>query len=170
MSEDPEMSLVARGRPPSARTSSSTLELVREFAVARERVWLAWTRPEAIVKWLGPPDWPAVEVTADVRSGGAWRACLRSTTGDQLLWQSGRYLVVQPPGRLEFTFAWEGSNHEDGPGVETHVTVILEATAAGGTRMQFSQVGLASQQSAAGHTLGWEGTFERLDLFLHKHD
>jgi uncharacterized protein YndB with AHSA1/START domain len=87
-----------------------------------------------------------------------------------LLWQSGRYLVVEPPERLEFTFAWEGSNHEDGPGVETHVTVILESTAAGGTVMRFSQVGLVSRESVAGHSKGWESTFDRLDRLLHREE
>jgi uncharacterized protein YndB with AHSA1/START domain len=156
----------ARGGLPAAGESDSDLQITREFSVARERVWRAWTQLDAIVRWLGPSDWPAVEVTADVRVGGAWRACLRSRNDDRLLWQSGRYLVVEPPERLEFTFAWEGSNHEDGPGVETRVTVILEPTASGGTRMRFSQTGLVSRQSAAGHLKGWESTFERLDQLL----
>jgi uncharacterized protein YndB with AHSA1/START domain len=102
--------------------------------------------------------------------GGAWRACLRSKSDDRVLWQSGRYLTVEPPERLEFTFAWEGSTHEDGPGVETRVTVILEPTAAGGTLMRFSQTGLVSRESASGHSKGWESTFERLEQLLQQQD
>jgi uncharacterized protein YndB with AHSA1/START domain len=158
------------GSPPASRIGSDLLQITREFSAARERVWLAWTQPDAIVRWLGPSDWPAVEATADVRVGGAWRACLRSRNDARLLWQSGRYLIVEPPERLEFTFAWEGSSHEDGPGVETRVTVILEPTAAGGTLMRFSQTGLVSRQSATGHLKGWESTFERLDQLLRQQD
>ena len=166
MSESSRSSAAAdRVSHPGGRGRSG-LQLVREFPVARERVWLAWTRPDAIVQWLGPPHWPASQVTADVRVGGTWRACLSATDSDRRLWQSGRYLVVEPPERLEFTFQWEGANHEDGPGVETHVTVVLVPTADGGTRMQFSQVGLASAQSITGHIQGWEGTFGRLAQFL----
>jgi uncharacterized protein YndB with AHSA1/START domain len=157
------------GSPSAGRAGSDVLQITREFSAARARVWLAWTQPDAIVRWLGPSDWPAVEVTADVRVGGAWRACLRSSE-DRLLWQSGRYLIVEPPERLEFTFAWEGSNHEDGPGVETRVTVILDPTAGGGTLMRFSQTGLVSRESAAGHSKGWESTFERLDQLLRQQD
>ena len=167
MAENPAKASARRESPP-ARARGADLQIVREFPVTRERLWRAWTQPEAILKWLGPADWPAAEVTADVRPGGAWRACLRLRGGDRVLWQSGRYLIVQPPERLQFTFMWEGSSHEDGPGVETRVTVILQPTAAGGTRMQFSQTGLASRESVAGHAAGWDSTFARLAAHLRE--
>lgn len=146
------------------------LSITRDFDAPRERVWQAWTRPEALIRWHGPRFYPAAQISADVRVGGLWRACLKS--GDPAgvdLWQSGRYLVVMPPERLEFTFAWETPDHEDGPGIETHVVVRLEALAQGGTRMHFSQTGFLSDRSAASHGVGWNGTFDRLvdDLATH---
>ncbi|MDB5806619.1 MAG: ATPase [Betaproteobacteria bacterium] len=153
----------------AAGSPTPPLRIVRDFAVAREQVWRAWTEPDAIIRWLGPVDWPAIEVQADVRVGGAWRACLREKQGSDCLWQSGHYLAIVPPERLEFTFAWEGTNHEDGPGVQTHVTVLLQETASGGTRMHFEQAGLASTQSATGHAEGWNSTFGRLDRYLAAH-
>ena len=75
--------------------------------------------------------------------------------------------MVMPPERLEFTFAWETPNHEDGPDVQTRVIVCLEALANGGTRMQFSQTGFLTKKSATSHSAGWTGTFNRLaDFFL----
>jgi uncharacterized protein YndB with AHSA1/START domain len=145
---------------------SSDLTMTRDFVAPREKVWRAWTTPEAVVRWLGPRHWPAIEVHAEVRPGGAWRACLKSEASEELLWQSGRYLVVTPPERLEFTFAWEGANHEDGPGVQTHVAVALEVLPSGGTRMHFIQTGLVSQNSIDGHAGGWNSTFDRLADFL----
>jgi len=116
-----------------------------------------------MLQWHGPAFYPAVEINADVRVGGAWRACLKSEkVGDVLLWQSGRYLVVMPPERLEFTFTWETPNHEDGPGVETHVSIRLEELTDGGTRMHFTQSGFLSAKSALSHSVGWNGTFDRL--------
>ncbi|MBA2589050.1 MAG: SRPBCC domain-containing protein [Alphaproteobacteria bacterium] len=146
------------------------LEIIRDFQTSRDRVWRAWTQPDVLLRWLGPRHYPAVEVRADVRVGGAWRACLKSDSDKDVLWQSGRYLIVAPPERLEFTFAWEGSNHEDGPGVLTHVVVRLEELADGGTRMYFSQTGLVSSGSAKGHSAGWNSTFERLAAFLRDAD
>ena len=142
--------------------TTRSLKVVREFAQPRERVWAAWTRADSIVQWLGPADWPAIEVTADVRVGGRWRACLKSTRSPELLWQSGKYLEVDPPEKLVFTFRWEGTNHEDGPGVETLVTVMLSETPGGRTLMQFEHVGLVSDQSVRNHEQGWNSSFDRL--------
>ena len=57
------------------------LSLTRDFAASVERLWTAWTRPEAMLRWLGPVEWPASEVRADIREGGAWRACLMARDG-----------------------------------------------------------------------------------------
>lgn len=149
------------------REAPPPLVITRDFQAPRERVWRAWTQPDALIRWHGPAFYPAVELVADIRVGGAWRACLKSDkAGDVLLWQSGRYLVVTPPERLEFTFAWETPGHEDGPECQTHVVVRLEALANGGTRMHFSQTGFLSTQSAISHSAGWNGTFDRLTEFL----
>jgi uncharacterized protein YndB with AHSA1/START domain len=143
------------------------LIITRDFQAPRERVWRAWTRPEAILQWHGPRFYRAAEFSGDVRVGGDWRACLKSDNPeDVVLWQSGRYLVVTPPERLEFTFAWETPDHEDGPGVNTHVLVRLEELANGSTRMHFVQTGFLSQKSATSHSLGWNGTFDRLEEYL----
>ena len=143
------------------------LIIIRDFLAPRERVWRAWTEPGALIRWHGPEFYRAAEVSADVRVGGAWRACLKSdNANDVVLWQSGRYLVVKPPERLEFTFAWETPNHEDGPGIHTHVIVRLEELANGTTRMHFSQTGFLSMKSASSHFVGWNGTFDRLTEFL----
>jgi uncharacterized protein YndB with AHSA1/START domain len=143
-----------------------SLSLTRDFAASPQRLWRAWTDPAVLVRWLGPHDWPAVEASNNLRVGGAWRACLRSPVSGEELWQSGRYLRLDPPERLEFTFLWEGDNHEDGPGVETRIAVRLEALSDKHTRMHMVQSGLVSPQSAAGHTGGWSQTFDRLQTLI----
>ena len=140
--------------------SDTTLELSRELPHSVERVWRAWTDPTFLLKWLGPLDYPAIQVDADVRVGGRWRACLAGRDGKRL-WQSGTYLVLEPPHHLEMSFRWEGSNHEDGPGVETRIVVHLEK-AGQGTRMRFVQTGLVNRKSTEGHRYGWSSTFDRL--------
>jgi uncharacterized protein YndB with AHSA1/START domain len=152
---------------PAGRHAPPALSITRSFNAPRARVWRALTEPDAMIRWHGPSFYPAVEFKADVRVGGAWRACLKSDkVGDVLLWQSGRYLIVTPPERLEFTFEWETPNHEDGLGVQTHVSIRLEELADGCTRMHFSQTGFLSTQSAISHSAGWNGTFDRLAKLL----
>ena len=141
------------------------LTLSRIFDAPRDLVWMAWTRPEMTVRWLGPAEWPAVRVAQDLRVGGAWNAVLKSADGEKRLRQSGVYHVVDPPHRLVFTFAWvEG--HEDGAPVETVVSIELTALSTERTLMEFSQTGLKSSASAGGHRHGWTSSFGRLGAWL----
>lgn len=149
----------AKAEPPPG------LQLRRIFEAPRDLVWLAWTRPEMTLRWLGPVEWPAVRVEQDLRVGGAWSALLRSADGERTLWQGGAYREVDPPERLVFTFQW-GDRHEDGPAVETIVTVVLTELAAARTLMEFTQAGLKSAESATGHRSGWASTFDRLAEWL----
>lgn len=142
-----------------------SLSLQRVFDAPRALLWKAWTTPETVVLWLGPVEWPAVSVSQDLRVGGAWRACLRSPETGQDLWQGGVYREIVPPERLVFTFKWDES-HEDGPPVDTLVTVEFTELADGRTRMDFTHEGLKSEQSLTGHRHGWTSTFERLEAFL----
>lgn len=144
-----------------------TLNMQRIFDAPRALVWKAWTTPETMVQWLGPVEWPAVQVSQDLRIGGTWRACLRSPTTGQDLWQGGVYREIVPPERLVFTLKWDES-HEDGPPVDTLVTVVLAETEDGRTRMDFTHEGLKSEQSLTGHRHGWTSTLDRLEAFLSR--
>ena len=142
-----------------------TLRMQRLFDAPRDLVWHAWSRPEVMVLWMGPVEWPAVSAEADFRVGGAWRICLRSPTTGEDLWQGGVYREIVAPRRIVFTFRWDES-HEDGPPVETLVTVDLTETPDGKTRMDFMHEGLKSEQSLTGHRHGWSSTADRLEAWL----
>ena len=141
-------------------TDASGLHIVRTFPCAPDRLWQAWTDWERALAWWGPVDWPAVAMEADLREGGEWRAELRSARGESLH-QAGRFLEITPQTRLAFTFQWVSDNHEDGPGVETHVVVEFTEVPEG-TQMDFKQTELVSSESVTGHTAGWNSTFDRL--------
>ena len=141
------------------------LDMSRTFDAPRPLLWAAWTRPEMRVHWMGPVEWPMVSGTNDLRVGGEWRACLRSPDTGQDLWQGGVYREIVPEERLVFTFKWDDS-HEDGPPVDTLVTVRFAETAEGQTRMDFTHEGLKSEQSLTGHRHGWTSTADRLEAWL----
>lgn len=143
----------------------STLQMRRTFDAPRTLVWRAWSRPEILVLWMGPVEWPAVSVRADFRVGGAWRICLRSPETGQDLWQGGTYREIVEPEQLVFSFKWDES-HEDGPPVDTLVTVVLSETDDGRTVMDFTHAGLKSEQSLTGHRHGWTSTADRLEAWL----
>ncbi|MDQ8027915.1 MAG: SRPBCC domain-containing protein [Brevundimonas sp.] len=142
-----------------------TLRMQRTFDAPRALVWRAWSQPEVLVLWMGPVEWPATHVTADFRVGGEWRIRLTSPETGEHLWQGGVYREIVAPERLVFTFKWDES-HEDGPPVDTLVTVELAETDDGRTVMDFTHQGLKSEQSLTGHRHGWNSTADRLEAWL----
>ena len=66
--------------------TSHQIEITRVYDVPRELVWRAWTRPEELVQWWGPPGWStALEtVTMDVRPGGDFRLTSVSDQGVEM--------------------------------------------------------------------------------------
>jgi uncharacterized protein YndB with AHSA1/START domain len=159
--EDPARSVVQGPAEPVR-----CLEIERVFDAPRELVFAAWTNTEALLRWMGPTDHPAVAFEQDLRVGGRWRGRLRPAGGGDDLCQGGVFLEIEPPARLVFTFAWESDNHEDGPGAPTVVSVDLSEEGPR-TRMRFRQSGLKSEDSVVGHDKGWASTFDRLQVLLN---
>jgi uncharacterized protein YndB with AHSA1/START domain len=98
------------------------------------------------------------ENSGDLRVGGAFSACMRSSEGsDHRL--RGVYREIVPPERLVFTHAWIDASGTRGS--ETIVTVTL-AERNGRTEMTFHQGIFDSVATRDGHQQGWTSCFERL--------
>lgn len=139
------------------------LTINRVFNPPRSVVFKAFTDPKRMLQWLGPRDYPASFVEADVRPGGKWRACLDSAANGEELWHGGIYHEVVPDERLVFTFAWD---QEDGKaGRETLVKIDFEDLA-GKTKMQFQQSEFDTVENCEGHRQGWNSAFDRLEELL----
>ncbi|MFN8573232.1 MAG: SRPBCC domain-containing protein [Gemmatimonadaceae bacterium] len=134
------------------------LELTRHLHAAPQRVFEAWTSPEALKRWFGPtPDHAVIVHALDVRVGGTFRIELRHVRGASHV-VVGVYRVVEPHSRLAFTWRWE-----DQPGLpETLVTVALRDTNPG-TDMTLRHEGFPDELSRARHMDGWTGCTGRLD-------
>jgi len=134
------------------------LVITRVFDAPRELVFRMWTDPRHAMAWWGPKHHPAVHLDMDVRPGGRWRNCLRSTETGADLWHNGVFREVVAPERLVFTFVWE---EEGERGMETLVTVTFEDER-GKTRMTLRQAPFQSMAEREGHGEGWNSTFDRL--------
>lgn len=146
----------------TGRMTGRELTIERMFNAPRALVFQAWTDPEHARQWFGPRDYPAREISMDVRPGGRWRSCLRSTETGNDLWMGGVYREIVPPERLVFTFAWE---EEGERGLETVVTITLTERD-GKTHMTLRQVPFQSTGELDGHRGGWSSAFDRLDDLL----
>ena len=61
----------------AADTTARELVITRTFDAPREAVFKAWTDPVQAKRWMGPRGFTATHLEGDLRSGGAWRICLR---------------------------------------------------------------------------------------------
>jgi uncharacterized protein YndB with AHSA1/START domain len=142
---------------------SPELVITRIFHAPRPLVWQAWTDPQQLVQWMGPPQHPAKHCEGELRVGGQWRSRLEATDGSDELWNGGVYREIVEPERLVFTFAWDG---DDGrPENEMLIELSFEEHPAG-TKMTLRQTAFRSVEQRDNHRGGWNGCFDRLEGFL----
>ncbi|HEX5092696.1 MAG TPA: SRPBCC domain-containing protein [Burkholderiales bacterium] len=141
------------------------LTLERRFAAAPEKVWRAWTDPQALTRWFGPggPQ-PVAAAELDVRVGGRFRIVFGGPQGTEHEVR-GVYREVVPPRRLAFTWTWPRTTPE-------RVSLVsIEFRAAGrGTEMIFTHAQHFSEAVRDGHRRGWSETFVKLDAYLEERE
>jgi len=145
-----------------AAEEKPVLQLNRIVPASRERVFAAWTTPEAIKVWFGPDSCRVLDVQVDLRVDGEY--CFSLSTEDLgEIKVHGRYLEVTPPTKLIYTWRWEG-NPELTVGTSL---VTVEFTSAGTfTEIRLTHEQLPSIESRDDHGHGWSGTFDKLEKYL----
>lgn len=84
---------------------SAEVSIRRTYPVAPDKVWRAWTQPQALSQWFGPGATPSrAEAEIDLRVGGRYRIAFPMPNGEKNE-ASGEYLEVVPNRRLVFTWA-----------------------------------------------------------------
>jgi uncharacterized protein YndB with AHSA1/START domain len=137
------------------------LHLVRRYPAAPEKVWRAWTDPQALSRWWGPDADNRVSLAQlDVRAGGRFRIVFGGPQGTDHEVQ-GVYKEVAPYRRLVFTWTWPNSTPER----ESVVTITFKADG-GGTEMDFRHEQFFDEAVRDGHRHGWSAAFAKLDEYL----
>ena len=147
----------------AARTGNA-LRLRHWFEATPERVFAAWTNPDALRLWWCPTGWHPAEFAVDLRPGGRYQLAMARESGAQLITVHGRFLEIEPPRRLVYTWRWDGA-FADMP--ETIVSVEFRAVT-GGTELTMRQEVLELPKCAR-QLSGWLAAFERLALSVEPH-
>ena len=142
------------------------LVIERVFQAPRQLVWDAWIDPAQMVKWMGPREYPAVHLEGDVKVGGKWRGCLKSTGSGEDLWQGGEYKKIVEPEKLVFTFFWYGDDGK--PENVMLIDLTFTELAADKTKMTLRQTGFRSVEQRDNHHGGWSSTFDRLEEWVSR--
>jgi Uncharacterized conserved protein len=148
------MSETAKERP--------VLQLNRVIAATRERVFAAWTTPDAIKVWFGPENCRVLDVRVDLRVDGEYCFSLSTQQLGEIKVR-GRYREVTPPAKLIYTWQWEG-NPELTAG--TSLVTVEFVSAGTSTEIHLTHEQLPSIESRDDHGHGWSGTFDKLEKYL----
>jgi uncharacterized protein YndB with AHSA1/START domain len=145
----------------SKLAAKPALNLQRHYPVAPEKVWRAWTDPEAIKRWWGPGGNDPVSLAQlDVRVGGRFRIVFGGPQGNEHEVQ-GVYKEVVPNRKLVFTWTWPRTTPER----ESLVTILFKPDG-GGTELDFVHSQHFDESVRDGHQRGWSESFVKLERFL----
>jgi uncharacterized protein YndB with AHSA1/START domain len=138
-----------------------SLTLSRHYPVAPEKVFRAWTDPQAVKRWWGPtPGEPVSLAELDVRVGGRFRIVFGGPDG-KLHECAGIYKEVVPNQKLVFTWCWPNSTPE-----RVSVVTIVFKDLNGKTELVFTHEQLFDEAARDGHKRGWTGALDKLEQFL----
>jgi uncharacterized protein YndB with AHSA1/START domain len=137
-----------------------TLELRRTVAAPPERVWHALTDPAAVNGWFWPHLDPATEV--DLRVDGGYRFS-GPAAGIAV---KGRYVEIEEPDRLVFTWQWDGDDEPKGEEEASLVTIELGPSLRG-TTLSLTHELIRDGAARDRYAQGWRDCLERLSPWLN---
>jgi len=143
-------------------TRGIVLRLERRFAVPRERVFEAWTTPEALKRWWCPPGWEPERMEVDLRVSGAFHLGMRRISDGSVAGVKGRFLEVQRPKRIVYSWQWTHALKDTS---ESRVTVEF-VDELGGTRLILTHERLPDVPLWHRHRAGWIAACDRMEESL----
>ena len=130
------------------------LKIQKELPAPPETVFDAWTTPDHMAQWFSPMTTATVP-KLDLREGGEYRIDMKGEDSDYV--HEGKYLKVDRPRELAFTWVSEGTQKQ-----ETVVTVRFEEKD-GGTLLTLTHDKLPTEESRENHRQGWTVICDKLE-------
>jgi uncharacterized protein YndB with AHSA1/START domain len=137
------------------------LRLEKLLFVPPERTFAAFVDADQFRTWWGPAGFTVASLRFDVEEGGEYRIAMQPPEGD-VFHIRGRFLTVESPRRLAYTFVYEEPHPDD---VETDVTLTFEP-ADPGTRLTVDHGPFRTEPRRELHRVGWTETLDRLERSL----
>ena len=135
----------------------NTVRLHRVIATRPDKVYRAFTEPDAMAKWLPPNGFTCTVHHLEAKVGGSYRMSFRNFTTGQSHSFGGEYVELVPNERLHYTDKFEDPNL---PG-EIRVTVTLKKVSLG-TEINIVQEGLPDVILLEACYLGWQESLRNL--------
>lgn len=138
-------------------TTTNNVKLHRVLKAPVERVYRAFTGPDALARWMPPYGFLGKVYEMDVKVGGQYKMSFTNFTTGKSHSFGGEYLEVRPNELLKYTDRFDDPNL---PG-EMITTVSLKEVSVG-TELQIVQEGLPEIIPPEMCYLGWQETLTSL--------
>ena len=137
--------------------STGNVKLHRVIAAPTEKVFKAFTDPDAYASWLPPYGFVAKVHEIDVKVGGKYKMSFTNfTTGNGQSF-GGEFLEIKPNELIKYSDSFDDPNL---PG-EMITTVNLKAVSAG-TELNITQEGIPEAIPVEMCYLGWQDSLDKL--------
>lgn len=140
----------------------STVKLHRVFTAPPERVFRAFTDPDALVKWMAPHGFTAKVHHLDAKVGGSYKMSFSNFTTGTSQSFGGTYHEIMPNQLLRYTDQFDDPNL---PG-QIEVTIQLHPVSVG-TEVHITQSGIPDVIPAEACYLGWQESLQLLTLLVN---
>jgi uncharacterized protein YndB with AHSA1/START domain len=137
--------------------SDRSVRLHRVLRTPPEKLYRAFTEPEALAKWLPPYGFTCSVHQLDARVGGTFKMAFRNFTTGHAHSFGGEYLELVPNERVRYTDTFDDPNL---PGTIT-VTVSLKAVSCG-TELNVLQENIPAVIPLEMCYLGWQESLVQL--------
>jgi len=138
-------------------SAKNTVRLHRVLAAKPEKVYRAFTDPDALVKWMAPNGFTAKVHHMDVKVGGTYKMSFTNFTTGQSHSFGGTYRELEPGKRLHYTDSFEDPNLAG----EILMTITLKEVSVG-TELNIVQEGLPDVIPVEACYLGWQESLASL--------
>ncbi len=140
---------------------TGTIRLHRVLKAPAERVYRAFTTPEAMAKWIAPFGFTCTVHHMEPRVGGSFKMAFTNFTTQQSHAFGGEYLELVPNELLRYTDKFDDHNL---PGV-MQVAVVLKPVACG-TELSVVQEGIPEMIPVEMCYLGWQESLAQLAMLV----
>lgn len=140
---------------------TGTVRLHRVLKAPPERVYRAFTTPEAMAKWIPPYGFTCTVHSMDPRVGGTFRMSFTNFTTQHSHSFGGEYLELIPNEFLRYTDKFDDPNL---PGI-IEVTVRLKLVSCG-TDLNIVQEGIPDVIPVEMCYLGWQESLMQLAMLV----
>ena len=141
----------------SANPSGNTIRLHRVLAAKPEKVYRAFTTPDAMARWLPPNGFTCTVHRMDAKVGGTYRMSFTNFSSGRSHAFGGKYLELVPGELIRYTDRFEDPKL---PGDMT-TTVTLKPVSVG-TEVVIVQEGVPAAIPLEACYLGWQQSLNHL--------